>query len=59
MLGNVSELSMCTWFTHGTPAATTEDVVDTDTAMGPMYAKVPAMVKAFETMHCQPWTRVS
>jgi hypothetical protein len=54
-----TESSMCTWFTHSTSAATMEDVVNTNTSVGPMYVKIPATVKAFETRHCQPWMRLS
>jgi hypothetical protein len=59
VLGKVSDLSTCTWFTHSTPAATKEDVVDTNTSMGPLYVKIPATVAAFESLNCRPWTRVS
>jgi hypothetical protein len=59
IFGKVSDLSTCSWFTHSTPAASKQDVVETNSSLSPMYANVPATVKAFESMNCQPWTRVS
>jgi hypothetical protein len=59
VFGRVSPLSTCSWKTHSTPGAGGDDIVDSNTSMGPMYAKVPATVAAFETMNCQTWTRVS
>jgi hypothetical protein len=50
--------SMCSWFTYSTPDANKEHVVAANTAVGPMYASIPATVKAFESQNCQPWTRV-
>jgi hypothetical protein len=59
ILGKVSEQSTCVWFTHSKPDANKDDVVETNSSMGPMYAKVPASAKAFETANCRPWTRVN
>lgn len=59
VFGKVSPLSTCSWLTHSTPGASNDDIVDANSSLGPMYAKVPATVAAFETMNCQPWTRVS
>lgn len=51
--------SMCSWFTYSTPDAAKDHVVLANTSIGPMYASIPATVKAFESQNCQPWTRVS
>lgn len=51
--------SMCSWFTYSTPDAAKDHVVQTNTSIGPMYAGIPATVKAFESQNCQPWTRVT
>lgn len=60
VFGRPSPLSSCSWKMHRTPGAGGDDIVDANTAMGPMYAKIPATgVAAFETANCQPWTRVS
>jgi len=59
VFGEVIAESMCRWLTYGTPDANKDHVVGTDSSMGPMYANVPATVAAFETVNCQPWTRVS
>jgi hypothetical protein len=59
VFGKVSPLSTCSWLTHSTPGAGNDDIVDSNSSMGPMYAKVPATVAAFETTNCQPWTQVS
>lgn len=50
--------SMCSWFTYSTPDAAKVNVVQANTSIGPMYASIPATVKAFESQNCQPWTRV-
>ena len=50
--------SMCSWFTYSTPDANKEHVVQANTSVGPMFASIPATVKAFESQNCQPWTRV-
>ncbi|ODQ94617.1 hypothetical protein BHQ17_08555 [Mycolicibacterium holsaticum] len=50
--------SMCVWFTYSTPDANKDNVVATNTSIGPMYANINATVKAFESRNCQPWTRV-
>jgi hypothetical protein len=59
ILGKVSELSTCIWFTHSKPDANKDDVVDTNSSIGPMYAKIPGTVAAFESANCRPWNRVS
>lgn len=51
--------SMCSWFTYSTPDANKDNVVQANTSVGPMYASIPATVKAFESQNCQPWMRVS
>jgi hypothetical protein len=51
--------SMCAWFTYSTPDANKDHVVQTNMSVGPMYANIPATVKAFESKNCQPWTRVT
>ncbi|MEO6794917.1 MAG: hypothetical protein ABI253_11525 [Mycobacterium sp.] len=51
--------SMCSWFTYNTPDAAKDQVVQANTSIGPMYASIPATVKAFESQNCQPWTRIS
>ncbi len=58
IFGRVSELSTCSWSTHSTPAASTDDIVDTNTSMGPMSVVIPATVAAFQTMNCKLWIRV-
>jgi hypothetical protein len=50
--------SMCAWFTYSTPDAAKDQVVQTNTSVGPMYANIPVTVKAFESQNCQAWTRV-
>ncbi|KZS58019.1 hypothetical protein [Mycobacterium ostraviense] len=59
VFGRVSELSTCSWLMHGTPAASAEDIVNSNTSMGPMYVTIPATVAAFETRNCKLWMRVS
>src|ERR1700760_1502866 len=46
--------SMCSWFTYSTPDANKEHVLQANTSVGPMYATIPATVKAFESHNCQP-----
>ena len=53
-----TEDSMCLWFTYSTPDANKDHVVETNISMGPMYANINPSVKAFESINCQPWTRV-
>ncbi len=50
--------SMCAWFTYSTPDANKDHVLQTNMSVGPMYANINSMVKAFELQNCQPWTRV-
>jgi hypothetical protein len=50
--------SMCAWFTYSTPDANKDHVLQTNMSVGPMYANINSMVKAFESQNCQPWTRV-
>ena len=50
--------SMCSWFTYSTPDTNKEHVLQANTSVGPMFASIPATVKAFESHNCQPWTRV-
>lgn len=59
VFGRVSELSTCSWLMHGTTAASSEDIVNSNTSMGPMYVTIPATVAAFETRNCKLWMRVS
>lgn len=59
VFGRVSELSTCSWLMHSTPAASAEDIVNSNTSMGPMYVTIPATVAAFETRNCKLWMRVS
>ncbi|KAA1249684.1 hypothetical protein F0Q45_13745 [Mycobacterium simiae] len=59
VFGRVSELSTCAWLMHSTPAASAEDIVNSNTSMGPMYVTIPATVAAFETRNCKLWMRVS
>ncbi|MDC9006013.1 hypothetical protein [Mycobacterium marinum] len=58
VFGRVSELSTCSWSTHSTPAASTDDIIDTNTSMGPMSVVIPPTVAAFQTMNCKLWMRV-
>ena len=51
--------SMCLWFTYSTPDANKGNVVATNMSIGPMYATMNPMVKAFETRNCEPWIRVT
>jgi hypothetical protein len=51
--------SMCSWFTYSTPDAAKDHVLQTNTSVGPMFANINTSVKAFESLNCQPWTRVS
>jgi hypothetical protein len=53
-----TQASMCSWFTYSTPDANKEHVLQANTSVGPMYASIPATVKAFESQNCQPWARV-
>ena len=53
-----TQASMCSWFTYSTPDANKEHVLQANTSVGPMYASIPATVKAFESQNCQPWERV-
>jgi hypothetical protein len=50
--------SMCSWFTYSTPDAAKDHVLQTNTSVGPMFANINTGVKAFESLNCQPWTRV-
>ena len=59
ILGQVTQESMCTWFTYSTPDANRGHVLETNTSLGPMFVNVKATVAAFETMNCRPWTRAS
>ncbi len=36
VFGRVSELSTCSWSTHSAPEVSNENIVDTNTSMGPM-----------------------
>ena len=54
-----TEDSMCLWFTYSTPDANKDHVVETNISVGPMYANMNSVVKAFESRNCQPWTRVT
>ena len=54
-----TESSMCLWFTYSTPDANKDHVVETNISMGPMYANINPTVKAFQSINCQPWTRVT
>lgn len=54
-----TEDSMCLWFTYSTPDANKDHVVATNMSVGPMYATINSMVKAFESHNCEPWTRVA
>lgn len=54
-----TEDSMCLWFTYSTPDANKDHVVETNISMGPMYANINPTVKAFQSINCQPWTRVT
>lgn len=58
VFGRVSELSTCSWSTHSAPAATADDIIDTNTSMGPMSVVIPPTVVAFQTMNCKLWERV-
>ncbi|ABL05968.1 hypothetical protein OSH39_02710 [Mycobacterium ulcerans] len=58
VFGRVSELSTCSWSTPSTPAANTDDIIDTNTSMGPMSVVIPPTVAAFQTMNCKLWMRV-
>jgi len=59
VFGDVAPISLCSWSTHSAPEATDSDLVDANSSLGPMYAKVPDTVAAFKTENCQPWTQVS
>jgi hypothetical protein len=59
VVGNMSSITSCTWFTHSKPAANRDDVISTNSSLGPMYVMVSTKVAAFETTDCQPWTRVN
>lgn len=50
--------SMCSWFTYSTPDANKDHVLQTNTSIAPMFANINTSVKAFESLNCQPWTRV-
>lgn len=50
--------SMCSWFTYSTPDGNKEHVMQANTAVGPMFASIPVGVKSFESVNCQPWSRV-
>jgi hypothetical protein len=53
-----TEDSMCLWFTYSTSDANKDHVVATNMSVGPMYVTINAMVRAFESHNCEPWTRV-
>lgn len=59
VFGNVSPISFCSWSTHSTPAATPDDIVDANSSLGPMYAKISETAVSFKTENCDPWIRVS
>ncbi len=59
VFGDVAPVSFCTWATYSKPGTNKADIVDSNSALGPMYAKVPASVATFETANCQPWTKVA
>lgn len=51
--------SMCSWSTHSSVGVSMDDMVDGNASSGQLYANIPATVKAFETIGCQTWVRVS
>ena len=59
VFGNVSPISFCSWSTHSTPVASPDDIVEANSSLGPMYAKIPETAVAFKTENCDPWIRVS
>lgn len=59
ILSDLSSIPTCSWSTYGKPAAGPDDVIDTNSSLGPMYAMLSARVAAFKTTNCQPWTRVN
>lgn len=59
VFGRVSELSTCSWSTHSAPEVSNENIVDTNTSMGPMSVVIPPTVAAFQTHNCKLWMRVS
>jgi len=59
VFGDVAPISFCSWTTYSTPGTNKADIVDSNSSLGPMYAKVPASVATFETANCHPWTKVS
>lgn len=58
IFGRVSELSTCSWSTHSTPAATNDDILDTNTSMGPMSVVIRPTAAAFKTANCKIWIRM-
>lgn len=59
VFGRVSELSTCSWSTHSAPEVSNENIVDTNTSMGPMSVVIPPTVAAFQTHNCKLWMRIS
>ena len=59
IFGNVAPVSFCSWSIHSTPDVNDHNVIDANTSLGPMYAKIPDNAAAFKTENCHFWTRVS
>ena len=59
IFGNVAPISFCSWSIHSTSDVNDHNVIDADTSLGPMYAKIPDTAAAFKTENCHLWTRVS
>lgn len=57
IFGRVSELSTCSWSTHSAPAASPDNIVNTNTSMGPMTVVIPESVASFQTANCKVWIR--
>ncbi len=46
--------STCSWSTHSAPEVSNENIVDTNTSMGPMSVVIPPTVAAFQTHNRKP-----
>lgn len=59
ILGDVAPVSFCSWITYSKPGTNKADIIESNSALGPMYAKVPETVATFETTNCHPWAKVA
>jgi hypothetical protein len=50
---------MCSWTTHSSLGVSMDDIVDGNASTGQIYAQIPATVKAFETVGCSTWSRIT